>query len=132
MLSDFVKDITLYKKGDLLNYSDNEVHFNSFIIQKICSMDSENICDVLNQTTNKFLTCLNKKQLYVMLLKIIPQKPIKYNKISSSNKNKLMFNESDKKAIKFLSSKYNIGKRDVEEYIKNFDLNIEKFSKELN
>jgi 2-polyprenyl-3-methyl-5-hydroxy-6-metoxy-1,4-benzoquinol methylase len=132
MLFDFIKDIVCDKKGDLLNQSDNHAFFNSFLIQRFLSFNSPNFCYILNSTINKKINLLDKKQVYNFLIAVTPKQTKYFSKYIKNEKNEQVFTENDKKVIDYLSKKNKISKKEVIEYIKILNLDIEKLSKGLN
>jgi hypothetical protein len=69
-LFEILNDIKVYKKGNLLDISEYERAFDKFIIMKFLSMNDE-ICEIINYV-NDFHDILSKKQLYKLLIEIVP------------------------------------------------------------
>lgn len=124
MLNDFVSDIVSQKSGHLLDFPENELLFNSYIVQRVISMYSPHLCFIINETTNKKLSTLSKKDTYDLLLNIIPKQKKSFTKYLKKEKDELNLTDNDKKNLDFLCDKYKISKRELKSYIKNFDLNI--------
>lgn len=68
---DFINDIKIYKKGDLLNKESNTKYFNKYMIIKGLAMDND-VVQLVN-IANQYCTVLSEKQMYDLLLNIIPQ-----------------------------------------------------------
>jgi hypothetical protein len=69
-LFDILNDIKLYKKGNLLDSSEYEKSFDKFMIMRFLSMNDD-ICEVINYV-NDFQDILSKKQLYKLLIELVP------------------------------------------------------------
>jgi len=67
---DIINDIKVHKKGNLLDESEYEKAFDKFIIMKFLSMNDD-ICEILNYVYD-FHDILTKKQLYKLLIEIVP------------------------------------------------------------
>lgn len=70
-LFDFLKDITARKKGDLLD-SSTEKEFSKFMILRFLACDPELVERV--ELVEPYQDVLSKRQLYELLLVLIPQK----------------------------------------------------------
>jgi hypothetical protein len=124
MLNNFIHDIAVQKSGQLLDFPENELSFNSYIVQRIISMYSPNICFIINETTNKKLSQLSKEQVYKLLIDIIPKQKNSFTKYFKKDKTELILTDTDKKNVDFLCEKYKISYREVKDYINILDLNI--------
>lgn len=120
-MNDFINDILRNKEGNLFNNLDNELEFSPYIIQRILSMNSFITCNILNHTTNGKFKFLDKKQIYKLWVKIIPPSNKFVETIKRSRKTTLT--EIEEKVVDFLAQKHKISKREVEEYIKELNLN---------
>lgn len=69
-LFDILNDIKSHKKGDLLDNQEYENAFDKFMIMRWLSMNDE-ICEYINYV-NDFHEILTKKQLYKLLIEIVP------------------------------------------------------------
>jgi hypothetical protein len=69
-LFDILIDIKLHKKGDLLDLPEYERAFDKFIVMRFLSMNDD-ICEVINYV-NDIQDILTKKQLYKLLIEIVP------------------------------------------------------------
>ena len=124
MLNDFISDIVSEKSGKLLDFPENEILFNSYMVQRVLSMYSPQICYILNETTNKKLSNLSKEDLYKLLISIVPRQRKTFTKYFKKEKDDLVLTDKDKNNLEFLCDKYKISQREIKNYIKAFDLNI--------
>lgn len=131
MLSEFLKDIIQLKKGDLFDLPENELQFNPYIIQRFLSMQSPMMCDIVNQTTNVKIGVLDKKQMYLLMLNIVPKQRSTSFKYIKKEETSVFLNEKEKKAVELLSQRYKLSKKDIETYIKELGLNIDKYTRGL-
>ena len=69
-LFDILNDIKLHKKGNLLDIPEYERAFDKFMIMRFLSMNDD-ICEIINYV-NDFQDILSKKQLYKLLIEIVP------------------------------------------------------------
>lgn len=69
-LFDILKDIKLYKKGNLLDSHEYEKAFDKFMVMRFLSMNDD-ICEIINYV-NDIQDVLSKKQLYKLLIDIVP------------------------------------------------------------
>jgi hypothetical protein len=108
-LFEILNDIKNYKKGNLLDNAEYEKDFNAFLIVRWLSMDNDN-CDILNYI-NEFYDILTKKELYKLLVEMIPKNPgyIPFQK---------GVEEKSHEDIKFVCEYYQCSKKEANEYIK--------------
>jgi hypothetical protein len=69
-LFDILNDIKIHKKGNLLDIPEYERAFDKFMIMRFLSMNDD-ICEIINYV-NDFQDILSKKQLYKLLVEIVP------------------------------------------------------------
>jgi hypothetical protein len=67
---EILNDIKVHKKGNLLERSEYEKSFDKFVILRFLSMNDDN-CEIVNYI-NEFYDVLSKKQLYALLIELIP------------------------------------------------------------
>jgi len=128
LLFDFLKDINYRKTGDLLNSLEAEQEFNPFMIQRFLSMNKK-LTVLLNDTTNRLYNVLNeKKDWYKLLLVLVPQNKNKSKYIKKIKKEKEIDND---KVIEFIAKNNEISKKEVELYIKTFNIDISAYKKGL-
>lgn len=70
-LFDIINDIKWHKKGNLLDNDEYEKSFQSFVIMRILGQNND-ICEVVNMI-NEYQQVLSKKQLYKLLVDIVPR-----------------------------------------------------------
>lgn len=127
MLNDYIKDIINIKRGDILDFPENEINFSPYTVQRFISMLSPEICEIVNEVTNKRLSTLTKKQFYRLLLIVIPKQNKSYIKYFKKEKEDFNLTDKQKSTVDFLCSKYKLSYREVKTYIKTFDLNVDIF-----
>lgn len=127
MLNDFISDIVCEKQGNLFEYPENELFFNSFLIQRIISMYSPQLCNIINETTNKKISVLSKEEIYKLLITIIPRQKNSFTKYFKKKDQEIVLSEKENKYIKHLCEVKNCSHREIKQYINNFDLNINFF-----
>jgi hypothetical protein len=69
-LWEILDDIKIYKKGNLLDNPRYEKEFNPFIALRALAMDSD-LTEIVN-VINPVMGNLSKKQMYSLLIKLIP------------------------------------------------------------
>lgn len=69
-LFDIINDIKVFKKGDLLDAPEYEKAFDKFMVMRFLSMNDD-LCEIVNYV-NDFQDILTKKQLYKLLVEIVP------------------------------------------------------------
>ena len=82
MLFEYIKDITTYKKGNLLLDD-----YTPFIINRWLSFISPTICSCINESVN-VLGNIDKKYHYKLLLKMYPKTKIPFIQYVKRNKEK--------------------------------------------
>jgi len=108
-LFDILNDIKLYKKGNLLDSSEYEKSFDKFMIMRFLSMNDD-ICEVINYV-NDFQDILSKKQLYKLLIELVPITK-SYDPYIKSNAEEI--SEGAKKVAEY----YQCSTKDANDYIK--------------
>ena len=108
MLNDYIKDIINIKRGDLLDFPENEINFSPYTVQRFISMLSPEICEIVNEVTNKRLSTLTKKQFYRLLLIVIPKQNKSYIKYFKKEKEDFNLTDKQKSTVDFLCSKYKL------------------------
>lgn len=69
-LFDIINDIKVYKRGNLLDAPEYERAFDKFMVMRFLSMNDDN-CEIVNYV-NDFQDILSKKQLYKLLVEMVP------------------------------------------------------------
>ena len=108
-LFDILNDIKLYKKGNLLDSSEYEKAFDKFMIMRFLSMNDD-ICEIINYV-NDFQDILSKKQLYNLLIELVPVTK-SYDPYIKSNA------EETSEGAKKVAEYYQCSIKDANEYIK--------------
>ena len=99
---DVLKDV-LYTKSS--KHCEHLTDTSNYMLQRWCSMHSAEPAFIINETTNKWITQINDKDLvYKLLLKIIPKQ--KFKKIIYLKKNNQYKEES-------ASSNFEISRREL-------------------
>ena len=68
---EIIEDIKTHKKGNLLDDPRYEKDFNQFLVLRALAMDEE-LTEIVN-FVNQFLGYITNKQMYNLLIKLIPQ-----------------------------------------------------------
>lgn len=101
---DYLKDILFLKQKKFINSTDEQSGFNSYILQRWCSMASIDAMPLLNETTNRWFKLIsNKIFTYKILLVIMPQ--IKYKKVDYLKKKDKLSLPDNMQLDLFLSSR---------------------------
>jgi hypothetical protein len=107
-LFDIINDIKLHKKGDLLDSEEYENAFNNFMVMRFLAQNDD-ICEIVNMI-NEYQAVLSKKQLYKLLLLIVPRTK------SFDGFTKGM-NREDDENIKYVSLYFECSLKEAREYI---------------
>ena len=126
---EILKDILYRKQNNLLSNEENESEFQPYIVSRWLSFHSPNTAKLLNSTINKLYTTFdNKQQWYNILIATIPKtyfKKINYIKKKKEKKS------DDDKVLEFLANNYQLSKREIECYIKEYNIDIKELKKAL-
>lgn len=124
---DYINDILVFKRGNLLDNIDNESTFNPYLINRWISMYSPEYCNVINITTNRLYSIFEtKQQQYNFLVSIIPQthqKRINYIKKQKPDNKQ----QSYKVAIKKLAEAVELSEREINDYVETGLINIQDY-----
>lgn len=107
-LFDIINDIKWHKKGNLLDNEDYEKAFNNFIVMRMLSQNPE-VCEMVN-LVNEYQQILTKKQLYKLLIDLVP-------KMKSFEGFTKSLNIEDDENIKYVSKYYECSLKEAREYI---------------
>lgn len=122
----FINDILFRKKGDLLNNVDFESGYNSYMINRWCSMYSPEISHMINYTTNRLYPIFETKQeSYKFISSILPK--CKFRRINYIKKVKKNTNEDD--VIGLLAKNLELSKREINYYITSNNIDIKELKK---
>lgn len=129
-LFNFLRDIIAQKEGKLLEDPDHAIQFVPYLTQRWLSFFNYNWLALLNHTTNRLYSVFNTKQdWYKFYLTVIPKS--RFHKIRYIRKSKLAVKGDNADAIKFLAKHMKMSTREVTEYIKLFNLDINDIKKTL-
>ena len=117
-LWEIIDDIKIYKKGNLLDNPRYEKEFNPFIALRALAMDSD-LTEIVN-IINPILGNLTKKQLYTILLKIIPVTEKRVRWIKNI--------KDDNKDIEAVMNYFDCNRREALMYV---NMNDEKWLEEI-
>jgi hypothetical protein len=124
---DYINDILYHKKGTLLSNVEHESGYNPYMINRWLSMYSPQLANILNLTSNRLYGVFEtKRESYDFLLKIIPKSaPRRINYIKKVKKDKK--DETD--IVELLASSLELSKREINLYIKESNMNLERLNK---
>ena len=113
---EILNDIIVTKKGNLLDNVEDEDQFIPYIVCRWLSMYSPEYAQIINETTNKHYNVFDtKKEWYEYLIKILPKgSPGRIHYIKKE-KRKDINNFDD--IVKFLAKRFEISRREVEQYL---------------
>jgi len=78
---DFIEATIFTKNKALLQSSDDEKEFSPYMVNRWLSMYSPQMCNVVNETTNRYSTVFdNKKDLFDFYVSVLPK--VSFKKIS--------------------------------------------------
>jgi len=112
----FINDIIFGKKGDVIENVEDEDQFNGYLVNRWVSMYSPENAKIINETTNKYYNVFDsKKEWYEYLVKIIPKgAPGRIRYIKKEKRDKV---KNYDEIVKFLAKRFEISKREVQQYI---------------
>lgn len=118
MFFDILNNTLYNKKTDSKTINEHEAEFSSFMINRWYSMHSNDACQIINVTTNKFCTLFeNKSQTYKMFLHMLPKltrKRINYIKKVKSNNDE---DDDSDSQTSLLAGQLELSKREINNYI---------------
>jgi len=65
---DYITDVLFKKQQKFSNYSNEQLDFQPYMLQRWCSMSSRDTALILNETTNRWLLSLTDKKMFYQLL----------------------------------------------------------------
>lgn len=111
---DCINDVLFTKKGTLLSNIDDETNLNQFMINRWCSMYSDNLCLMINNTVNRIGSIFEtKKQYYKYVLDVFPR--AKFKRIHYI-KRKKETQDVEFDNIGLLSKKLELSQREIKLY----------------
>jgi hypothetical protein len=125
-----LNDIIVTKKGNLLDNVEDEDQFIPFIVCRWLSMYSPEYAQIINETTNKHYNIFDtKKEWYEYLIKVLPKgSPGRIHYIKKEKRKEL--NNFDE-IVKFLAKRFEISRREVEQYLDTGKIDITKIKSAL-
>jgi hypothetical protein len=103
-----IEDIRFKKEGNLLDEDENLKAFNNYMALRFLSMDRDNI-DIVNML-NQYQGVMDKKQMYEILVDVIPPKKTFIRYVSTKKK--------ESEYIPFICEYYQCSPKEAEEYVK--------------
>ncbi len=130
---DFLQDIIVKKKGNLLDDADNEAQFSPYMIQRWLSFYDNETLKILNLTANRlYPTFEQKKDWYKFYLMLIPKSRFRRLPYIKKTKEKETEEKKEhKEVIDFLAKNHKLSKREIKEYIEILNLDIKDLKKKL-
>lgn len=127
---DFLNDIITAKKGNLLDNVENESQFNLYMICRWLSMYSPEYAQLINETINRYYNVFETKQeWYDFLIKIIPKgSPGRINYIKKEKRKDI---DNFDEIAKFLANRFELSKREIEQYLDSGKIDITKLKTAL-
>lgn len=127
---EILNDIIVTKKGNLLDNVEDEDQFIPFIVCRWLSMYSPEYAQIINETTNKHYNVFDtKKEWYDYLIKVLPKgSPGRIHYIKKEKRKDI--NNFDE-IVKFLAKRFEISRREVEQYLDSGKIDITKIKTAL-
>ena len=127
---EILNDIIVTKKGNLLDNVEDEDQFIPFIVCRWLSVYSPEYAQIINETTNKHYNVFDtKKEWYEYLIKVLPKgSPGRIHYIKKEKRKEL--NNFDE-IVKFLAKRFEISRREVEQYLDTGKIDITKIKSAL-
>ena len=120
---EILNDIIVTKKGNLLDNVEDEDQFLPYIVCRWLSMYSPEYAQIINETTNKHYNVFDtKREWYDYLIKILPKgAPGRIHYIKKEKRKDI--NNFDE-IVKFLAKRFEISRREVEQYLDSGKIDI--------
>ena len=127
---EILNDIIVTKKGNLLDNVEDEDQFLPYIICRWLSMYSPEYAQIINETTNKHYNVFDtKREWYDYLIKILPKgSPGRIHYIKKEKRKDI--NNFDE-IVKFLAKRFEISRREVEQYLDSGKIDVTKIKSAL-
>ena len=127
---EILNDIIVTKKGNLLDNVEDEDQFLPYIVCRWLSMYSPEYAQIINETTNKHYNVFDtKREWYDYLIKILPKgSPGRIHYIKKEKRKDI--NNFDE-IVKFLAKRFEISRREVEQYLDSGKIYITKIKSAL-
>ena len=117
----------LYKKSDnVFRNIDSEDTYNHYMMCRWLSMHSPQVAKVVNETANWLYPIFNtKEESYKFLNTIIPHQS--FRRINYIKKNKKNTEKKGDSIVDIIAKNMEISKREVNLYVKQLNLDLEKY-----
>lgn len=117
----------LYKKSDnVFRNIDSEDTYNHYMMCRWLSMHSPEVAKLVNETANWLYPIFNtKEESYKFLNTIIPYQS--FRRINYIKKNKKKTDKKDETITDIIAQNMEISKREVNLYVKQLNLDLEKY-----
>ena len=127
---EILNDIIVTKKGNLLDNVEDEDQFLPYIVCRWLSMYSPEYAQIINETTNKHYNVFDtKREWYDYLIKILPKgSPGRIHYIKKEKRKDI--NNFDE-IVKFLAKRFEISRREVEQYLDSGKIDVAKIKSAL-
>lgn len=127
---EILNDIIVTKKGNLLDNVEDEDQFIPFIVCRWLSMYSPEYAQIINETTNKHYNVFDtKKEWYDYLIRVLPKgTPGRIHYIKKEKRKDI--NNFDE-IVKYLAKRFEISRREVEQYLDSGKIDITKIKTAL-
>jgi hypothetical protein len=127
---EILNDIIVTKKGNLLDNVEDEDQFLPYIVCRWLSMYSPEYAQIINETTNKHYNVFDtKREWYDYLIKILPKgSPGRIHYIKKEKRKDI--NNFDE-IVKFLAKRFEISRREVEQYLDSGKIDVTKIKSAL-
>jgi hypothetical protein len=127
---EILNDIIVTKKGNLLDNVEDEDQFLPYIVCRWLSMYSPEYAQIINETTNKHYNVFDtKREWYDYLIKILPKgSPGRIHYIKKEKRKDI--NNFDE-IVRFLAKRFEISRREVEQYLDSGKIDVTKIKSAL-
>lgn len=126
---DYINDVLVFKKGNLLDNVDNEIAFNAYLVNRWISMYSPQYCTIINNTSNRLYPIFETKQdQYQFLVNILPQtyrKRINYIKKKKDDPAKT----NHASTVSKLAQNVELSEREINDYVDSGLINLDVYIK---
>ena len=129
---DYINSILYKKELRLLEGINFDQEFQPYLIQRWLSMYSPEICNILNETSNKQYGIFENKEMWFDYFDTIIPK-MKYSRLEYIKKvnKKAKRNKEDDKIIEFLAKNSELSQREIKQMVDEFNLDVSIVKKVL-
>jgi hypothetical protein len=111
---DCLNDILFTKRGKLLQNVDEESSFNQYMINRWCSMYSDNMALIINNTVNWLYGAFETKQQYYKFVSVVLPR-VNRKRINYIKKHKPDDEDSDDN-VQLLAKRLELSQREIKSY----------------